>query len=103
RDEAVFGFARVELAARAVGFELGPFEREPLTGEPGVVLLMQLADRAGGRSDAGGGHGVQEGGGDGLVEAAAAKRLAGLLGCVELVAAHAGIAADLAVGSGIAD
>ena len=41
---------------------------------------MQLADGAGGRGDAGRGDGVQERGGDGLVEAAAAERLAGLAG-----------------------
>ena len=50
-DEAVLGLAGVELAARAVGLELGALEREALAGEPLVVLVMQLAHRAGGRGD----------------------------------------------------
>ena len=43
RDEPVLGLAGVELAARAVGLELGALEREALAGEPLVVLVLQLA------------------------------------------------------------
>ena len=42
-DEAVLGLAGVELAARAVGLELGALDGEALAGEPLVVLVMQLA------------------------------------------------------------
>ena len=65
-DESVLGLARVELAARAVGFELGALDGEALPGEQLVVLVLQLADRAGGGRDPGRGHGFQERGGDGL-------------------------------------
>ena len=80
RDEAVLGLAGVELAPRAVGLELGALEREPLAGEPRSCWSSSSRDRAGGRGDAGRGDGLQERGGDGLVEAAAAERLAGLVG-----------------------
>ena len=94
RDEPVLGLAGVELAARAVGLELGALEREALAGE---------ALRRAGRSsspiapavarDAGRGDGLQERGGDGLVEPPAAERLAGAAGAVQVMAAHARIAA----------
>lgn len=44
-DEAVLGFARVELALRAAGLELGPLDREPLAGQAILVLTLELADR----------------------------------------------------------
>jgi hypothetical protein len=77
RDEPVLGLARVELASRAIGLELGALDGEALAGEPLVVLVMQLSDGPGGRGNASWCHGLQERGGDGLVEAAAAERLAG--------------------------
>ena len=43
RDEPVLGLAGVELAARAVGLELGALDGEPLTGEALVVLALDLA------------------------------------------------------------
>ena len=44
-DEPVLGLARVELALRAAGFELGPLDREPLAGQALLVLALELADR----------------------------------------------------------
>ena len=45
RDEPVLGLARVELALRAAGFELGALDREPLAGQAILVLALELADR----------------------------------------------------------
>ena len=69
----MLGLARIELAARAVSLELGALDGEALAGEALVVLVMQLADGAGGRGDTGGRHCLQERGGDGLVQAPAAE------------------------------
>ena len=40
-DEAVLGLARVELALRALGLELGALDREPLAGQALFVLLAR--------------------------------------------------------------
>ena len=63
-DEAVLGLAGVELAARAIGLKLRAFEREALALNACVVLIGELADRAGGRGNGRWGDGVKERGGD---------------------------------------
>jgi hypothetical protein len=44
-DQAVLGLAGVELAARPLGLELGPLEREPLAVRALFVLALELLDR----------------------------------------------------------
>ena len=51
RDESVLRLARVELALRAAGFELGPLDREPLAGQALLVLALELPDRLGAGAD----------------------------------------------------
>lgn len=79
-DEPVLGLARVELAPRAVGLVLGALEREPLAGQTRLVLVLALADGAGGRGESRRCGGFQEGHGDRLVQPPPAKRLAGATG-----------------------
>jgi hypothetical protein len=92
RDEAVLGLAGVELEAGPIGRELGPLEREPMVVQALFVLALELLDRARRGPHAGRGDRLQEGRGDRPVDAQAAERLAGPLGGVQLMAAHAGIA-----------
>ena len=68
RDEPVLGLARVELALRAAGFELGALDREPLAGQPLVVLALELPDRLRAGADPGRGDRLQERGGDRLLQ-----------------------------------
>jgi len=68
RDEPVLWLARVELAAGPLGLILRSLEREPLTGDPPLVLLLELADRARGRGHARRAHRLQERGDEGLLE-----------------------------------
>ena len=44
-DEPVLRLARVVLPVRAVGFELGALDRQPLSGEALLVLALELLDR----------------------------------------------------------
>ena len=87
----MLGLADVELAARAVGLELSPLQRQPLAGQACVVLGLELGDGAGGGRDAGRRDGLEECRGDGLVEPAAAQRLA-RVGAMQVKAAHTRIA-----------
>jgi hypothetical protein len=45
-DEAVLGFAGVELGLRMSGFELSALDREPLAGQALLVLALEHADLA---------------------------------------------------------
>ena len=51
-DEPVLGLARVELPLRALGLIFGALHREALAGEQLLVLVLELADRAGGGAHA---------------------------------------------------
>ena len=102
-DKTVLGLARVELALRAAGLELRALEREAPAGQARVVLLAELADRAGGGGHARRGHGLEKHRGDRLVQAPAAECLACALGAVEDVPAHARIAHATAVPTRIGD
>ena len=81
RDEPVLRLARVELALRALRVDLGALQRELLPGEPSVVLLGQLGDRAGARRDPGRSDRLEERRGDSPVQPPAAERLAGRSRC----------------------
>jgi hypothetical protein len=65
----VLGLARVELALRAAGFELGPLDRELLTMQPLLVLAFELADRLGAGAHPGRGDRFQKRAGDGFLQA----------------------------------
>jgi hypothetical protein len=91
-DEAVLGLAGVVLAAEALGLVLGPLEREPLLGKSLVMFALKLGNRSRRGGDAGRADRLKEGVGDGAIESAAAERLAGPLGTVQVAAAHAGVA-----------
>ena len=56
----MLGLAGVELAAGPARLELGALDGEPLTGEPLLVLTLELGDRLGRGADAGGCHGLEE-------------------------------------------
>jgi hypothetical protein len=99
----VLVLAGVELAARPVGLELGALDREPLAGEPLVVLALDLLDRLRRGPHAGRRDRVQKRLHDRLLEPQAADRLAGAIGAVQVVGAHAGIARHAAVGARIGD
>ena len=73
RDEPVLRLARVELALGALGLELGALDREALTGQPLLVLVLELADRARGRRDPGRRDRFQERVGDRLLQPRAAE------------------------------
>jgi hypothetical protein len=72
-DEPVLRLARVELPACAVGLVLRALDREPLPGEALLVLILELADRAGGRLDPGRRDRVQERVGDRPIQPRAAE------------------------------
>ena len=80
-DEPVLGLARVELALGPLGLILGALQREALTGEQLLVLVLELADRAGGRGHPGRGHRLEERVDDRLLQSAAAERLAAACRC----------------------
>ena len=91
RDEPVLGLARVELAAGTAGFELGALDREPLPDEPLVVLLLDLLDRLRGGADPGRGDRLEERAGDRPLQADTADGLAGVIGAMQVMRAHARI------------
>ena len=74
--QPVLRLARVELPLRALRVDLGAFQCEPLAGEPGVVLLGQLGDRAGARRDPGRSDRFKERCRNRVVKSSAAETLA---------------------------
>jgi hypothetical protein len=73
RDEPVLRFARVELALRTAGLELGALDREPLAVQSLLVLVLELSDGLSARAHSGRGDRVQECGRDRFLKARAAE------------------------------
>ena len=78
-------------------------ERQPLTGDARLILVLELADRPGGRGDRGRGDCLQERVGYGLVQAGAAERPAGVAGVMHDVPDRAQVPRDVAAVARIGD